>query len=76
MTIVYETYKDENGVQADIMQDKYCSCFRLDVYVPSDNGPATTLYRYDLYQSIANARRAMRRLLSAPKCIYNRKKGE
>ena len=76
MTIVYETWQDKNGIQADIKQEKYSACFALDVYRSAADGPALMLYHYDMYGSTAAARRAMRRILAAPECTYKRKKGE
>ena len=66
MTIVLESYKDAEGIRADIEQDKYCKSFRLDIYRKTEDGTALTVYRNDCYTKIESARRAMRRILTAP----------
>lgn len=74
MTVVLESYRDACGVRADIEQDKYCPTFRLDVY-EIRSGVALTVCRREGYMSLGSARRAMRRLLTAPvTCTYDRRK--
>lgn len=61
MTIVLEKYRSDDGTLANIQQEKYCSCYQLDVFQLIDNGPfAQTIYRGN-YMTRSSARRAMKR---------------
>ena len=61
MTYVLAHYENENGLKADIEQDKYCSSFRLDVYRSIDDNPlAMTVYRGNYYTK-KTARQALNR---------------
>lgn len=65
MTTVIESYKDSNGIHADIEQDKYSRSVRLVVYSVYDGCLADVLHQ-NTFSTIANARRAVRRHLTAP----------
>lgn len=65
MTTVIESYKDSNGIHADIEQDKYSRSLRLIVYSVYDECLADVLHQ-NTFSTIANARRAVRRHLTAP----------
>lgn len=65
MTYTLERYKDADGIHASIEQDKYCSSYRLVIYEVYDECLAHVLYS-NTYPAIPNARRAMRRKLTAP----------
>ena len=65
MTIVIESYKDSNGIHADIEQDKYSHSVRLIIYSVYDGCLADVLHQ-NTFSTVNNARRAMRRHLTAP----------
>lgn len=65
MTTVLESYKDSNGIHADIKQDKYSRSLRLIVYSVYDGCLADVMHQ-DTFATVTNARRAVRRHLTAP----------
>ena len=65
MTTVIESYKDSNGIHADIEQDKYSHSVRLIIYSVYDGCLADVLHQ-NTFSTVNNARRAMRRHLTAP----------
>lgn len=65
MTYCLESYKDRDGLVAHIEQDKYSSCYRLDVVRMIDECRGQTVFK-GTYVSIPNARRAMRKQMTAP----------
>ena len=65
MTTVIESYKDSNGIHADIEQDKHSRSLRLIVYSVYDGCLAHVLHQ-NTFSTIANARRAVRRHLTTP----------
>jgi hypothetical protein len=65
MTITLESYKDNNGMFADIDQHKNSSLFTLDIYTKSKDCTAILITRKN-YGTKESARKAMRRQLSAP----------
>jgi len=65
MTYVIESYEDSNGLIADIEQEKYESCYRLEILQPIDECMGLLVFK-GTYLTIPNARRAMRRQMNAP----------
>lgn len=65
MTTILETYKDSNGIHADIKQDKYSRSVHLIVYSIYDGCLADVLHQ-NTFSTVAKARRAVRRHLTAP----------
>jgi len=62
MTLVLASYISTDGLHADIMQDKYCSSFKLDIYKPYHTEKATVLSIYrGTYYTKKTARQAMNR---------------
>ena len=64
MTVVLESYKDSNGIHADIEQDKYSRSVRLIVYSVYD-GCLADVQHQNTFATVANARRADRRHMTA-----------
>lgn len=75
MTIVLEHYKDSTGLHGEIEQDKYCSSFRVVISEPLGGGRARSLYR-NTFTTKENARRAIRRHMTAPITRLDNKKGD
>ena len=61
MTIVLESWKSADGLNANLQQEKYCACYQLDVFRFIDNGPlAQSVFRGN-YSSKKTARQALKR---------------
>lgn len=65
MTYCIESYEDSVGIVAEIVQDKYESCYKLQVIQMLDESRGLLVFS-GTYATIPNARRAMRRHLNAP----------
>lgn len=65
MTVVIERYTDSKGIVGEIMQDKFCTCYRMETRKPVDESRSVVLYR-NTYRTIPDARRAMRRQMNKP----------
>jgi len=60
MTITFERYTSDNGLKASICQEKHSVIYKLEIYRPLDDVLAADVYSAN-YQTIASARRAMKR---------------
>lgn len=67
MTIVFQTYRDDDGNAANIEQDKFSACFRLDIrgkYIRE---------RRDYYRTIKSARAYLLKHYPTMKKVYDRR---